>query len=542
MPASFAAMPISFRARLAIVLLAILAPLATAQTSSDLAGALFGGPQQDADPGQRIDMAEFPDADITDILKIVSDNSGWSIFASKSAKVKVSLTAKNITARELLDRAVAAGGLVYRQDKNVINVMTFDEYAEAFGLAKKVIPLRHASAANVVQVITPFLTRNGKVAVQETGNRLILLDSKASLAELERVVTALDEPSAVAQVEIVTLVHRDAAELVNLVSQYAGPATGGASRQAAPAASAQRQPGSPARSFDGIPRVVSAPFALFADVRTNAILLVGAAEDRKIIKEIITALDAIEVRTIKTYPVRNTDAQEVFEALENLQASQRANSQEDRGRKVALSRQTNAVTVFGTPADHAQAESLVTSMDIPIPEGPGRVHVYMLENTKADEMADLLASLTGGENATPGGRNFQSRLGSTDVTGITTVPTPAYAGQMPAGSWPGATAAHPAPPGTVLLAAAGCLRAAQPVRRRASREVLLVAPVPRREQPANLPAPAPPCCSGPASPPTATPIPSWSGPRQPTSSPSSRSSASSTVVAHKCSSRQYLWS
>jgi general secretion pathway protein D len=442
-----------------------LAPAAPAQQAPDLSETLFGGSHERADAGQRIAVVEFPDADITDILKIVSDNSGWSIFASKGARVKVSLSAKNITARELLDKVVAAAGLVYHEDKNINNVMTFDEYAEAFGLAKQVISLRHAPAADAAQIIAPFLTKNGKVSIQDTGNRLVLLDTQANLVEIARVLTTLDEPSAVAQVEVVRLAHRDAAELVAQVSQYCGP-FGYASARPTAASPAARQTGAPPRPAEGVPRVVSAPFAAFADVQTNSILLVGAEGDRKVVKDIIMALDTLEVRTIRTYPIQNTDAQEVYDALEKLfqqSSGQRASFQDDRGRKVALSRQTNAVTVFGTPDDQIQAESLVRSMDIPIPEGPARVRVYMLENTNAEAIATLLAGLTGGENTSAGGGGFQPRLGLNEVTGITSVeraappsagaglaatvsggPPASAAGPWPGGSGGGAPGAAPA--------------------------------------------------------------------------------------------------
>lgn len=438
-----------------VVIAAGLAGVARGEDSSDLAGALFGGAPQSSrkDAGQRIDVAEFPDADITDILRMVSDNSGWSIFASKSAKVRVSLSAKNITARDLLDRAVAAAGLVYHEENGIINVMSFDEYAEAFGLTKRVIGLKHASASDVAEILSPFLTKNGKVSIQETGNRVVLVDTQASLTEIGRVVESLDVPSAVSQVEVVKLAHRDAAEVVALVTQYTSmTTTGSGSASSRTTATRSQNATTTIRPNEGLPRVVSAPFSIFADVQTNAVLLIGAAEDRRVIKELITSLDTPEMRTIRTYPIRNIDAQEVFDALEKVYApsgGQWTGAADERLRRVAISKQTNAITVFGTAADHAQAESLVQSMDIPIPEGPGRVRVYSLENSKAEDVAALLAGLTGGENTTPSIPGERSRLGSAEVMGITSVER--------LGAWGGelAAAAAPSPESSATPLAAG---------------------------------------------------------------------------------------
>ncbi len=393
------------------------------QAQSDLSGALFGHSESAEDSGQRIAIVEFTDADITDVFKIISDNSGWSIFASRSARLKVSLWAKDITARELLDKAVAAAGLVYHKDKNVINVMTFDEYVEAFGLAKQVVDLQHVSADQVDPIVRPFLTGNGRMTVQQMGNRLILIDAEANLAQVTRLLETLDVPSSLANVEIVRISERDAAELVEQISAYASvsPLAGGTSETAA---SSER---SFPRSGSSAPRIVTAPFAAFADPNTNSILLIGSAKDRQAVRQVIEALDEPGMRTIRTYPVRNIDAQEIYDALEKVfeQAAGRGPSTSNRSRcHVAISRQTNAITVIGSMADQAQADSLVQSMDIPIPEGPGRIRIYRLENTNAQEMAALLAGLTGGENTTADARQARPRLGTAEVMGITSVQPP----------------------------------------------------------------------------------------------------------------------
>ena len=410
------------------------------QGRSSLAEAMFSDSEKSSDGGPTISVVEFVDTDILDVFKIISDATGWSIFASKSAKAKVSLWVKDITALELLDRAVSAAGLVYHRDKKLITVMSMDEYAAAFGLEKTIVSLKHAAAPDVASTIAAFLTAEGKLSVQESANRIAVLDTTAAMAEIARLVSILDVPSSMAQVEIVELCHRKAIELVPLLNAYFHASE--SARTSPVTSGTQHQQPSAASVSTGTPRVLSAPFAFHADEQTNHLVLVGIAADRQLVKDVIEKMDVPSAAEVRTYPVHNVDAREIFDALEEFfrRDSEGRESLEPADRlRVALGEQTNSITVYGASSDHIKAEALIESMDIPIPEGPGRIKVYRLENTSADSVAQLLIDLIGSEQAEASDAERPSGLGVAGVEsaaappagGPTREPSPASPGLEP---------------------------------------------------------------------------------------------------------------
>ncbi|MCK4787734.1 MAG: hypothetical protein KAV87_28530, partial [Desulfobacteraceae bacterium] len=94
------------------------------------------------DAGPVIPQIQFNNNEISMAFQIISDATGWSIFpTAEVSRAKVSLWAKDISAKELLDTVVTLAGFIYHWEGNIISVMTYNEYMQHYGLAKKVIPL-----------------------------------------------------------------------------------------------------------------------------------------------------------------------------------------------------------------------------------------------------------------------------------------------------------------------------------------------------------------------------------------------------------------
>lgn len=160
--------------------------------------------------GPVIPQVEFNNNDISMAFQIISDATGWSIFPTSSAsKTKINLWAKNISARQLLDTIVTMAGFVYHQDGDVITVMTYDEYMQYHGLAKKVFTLKYSLALTVDAAIKPFLTKLGKSVVHTQTNTIVLYEAQANLKFIEAVIEKLDTPSEKVIIEVISLKYAD---------------------------------------------------------------------------------------------------------------------------------------------------------------------------------------------------------------------------------------------------------------------------------------------------------------------------------------------
>jgi type II secretion system protein D len=160
--------------------------------------------------GPVIPQIEFNDNDISMAFQIISDAAGWSIFpTSNVSKAKINLWAKNISAQQLLDTVITMAGFVYHRDGDVITVMTYDEYMQYYGLAKRVFELRFAVAASVDAAIKPFLTKLGKSVVHNQTNTIVLYEADANLKFIESVIEKLDCPSENVIIKVINLKYAD---------------------------------------------------------------------------------------------------------------------------------------------------------------------------------------------------------------------------------------------------------------------------------------------------------------------------------------------
>lgn len=168
--------------------------------------------------GPVIPQVEFNNNDISMAFQIISDATGWSIFpTSYVSRAKINLWAKNISAQQLLDTVITMAGFVYHRDGDVITVMTYDEYMQYHGLAKKVFSLKFAAAASVNVAIKPFLTKLGKSVVHNQTNTIVLYEAQANLKFIESVIEKLDSPSENVIIEVINLKYADSETIAKIL-------------------------------------------------------------------------------------------------------------------------------------------------------------------------------------------------------------------------------------------------------------------------------------------------------------------------------------
>ena len=143
---------------------------------------------------------DFKEADIRQVLRVISLKSGVDIVAGPNVEGVVTIKLTNVPWEQALDTILRTYGFAYERTNNVIRVMTQDE-VEQQALAIEVFPLSYAKAAQVNDVVKDMLSDRGKTKFDERTNTLIVTDLPSALTKLKQVVARVDRPTPQVRIE-----------------------------------------------------------------------------------------------------------------------------------------------------------------------------------------------------------------------------------------------------------------------------------------------------------------------------------------------------
>ncbi|MBU1148310.1 MAG: secretin and TonB N-terminal domain-containing protein, partial [Candidatus Omnitrophica bacterium] len=103
---------------------------------------------------------DFKDADITNVLRILSYKSGINIVAGKDVTGPVTIRLTDVPWEKALDVILRTYGYTYEREGNIIRVTT-TENLEKEELATEVFSLNYASASEVPLAIEEMLSDRG---------------------------------------------------------------------------------------------------------------------------------------------------------------------------------------------------------------------------------------------------------------------------------------------------------------------------------------------------------------------------------------------
>lgn len=135
---------------------------------------------------------DFKDADINNVLRILSYKSGVNIITGKEVQGLVTIRLTDVPWEKALDVILRTYGFAYEREGNIIRVTTI-ESLEKEELATEVFVMNYAKAKEVQQSISDILSERGKVRIDERTNVLIVSDIPTNLYKISQVVSRLDK-------------------------------------------------------------------------------------------------------------------------------------------------------------------------------------------------------------------------------------------------------------------------------------------------------------------------------------------------------------
>jgi type II secretory pathway component GspD/PulD (secretin) len=177
----------------------------------------------------KLDVLDLRKMEVSDVLKLISQKSGINIVGTQNVKGQVTVYLKNVTVEEALKIIAEANDWAYIKDKDIIKVMTNQEYEAQFGyrfgkeVQTKIVKLTYASATDVLATLSQIKNAFGKVISDEKSNTLILVDTNEKLAEMDMIIKQLDVPT---ETKVFDLSYAKAEEVAGKITETLTPVIG----------------------------------------------------------------------------------------------------------------------------------------------------------------------------------------------------------------------------------------------------------------------------------------------------------------------------
>ena len=157
---------------------------------------------------------DFKDADIQNVLRILSFKSGVNIVAGSDVTGSVTMRLVDVPWEKALDVVLKTYGYAYDRDGNIIRVTTVENLRKE-ELSTEVFVLNYAQASDVEKSLKDVLSERGKVRSDTRTNTVIMTDMPTIIQRAAKVIERLDKPTpqVVIQGKVVELTLGDADKL-----------------------------------------------------------------------------------------------------------------------------------------------------------------------------------------------------------------------------------------------------------------------------------------------------------------------------------------
>ncbi len=145
---------------------------------------------------------DFRDADIRNVLRVLSFKSGVNIVVGPEVAGTVSIQLKNVPWKQALDVILTTYGYGYEQKGNVITVTTIENLkqrrldkqvlSDQETLQTKTFILNFGKSEEIVSTLEGMKSDRGSISLDSRTNTLIVTDTLDSLENMEEVIAKLD--------------------------------------------------------------------------------------------------------------------------------------------------------------------------------------------------------------------------------------------------------------------------------------------------------------------------------------------------------------
>jgi general secretion pathway protein D len=280
-----------------------------------------------------IESFDYPNADIADVIKAISELTGKNFIVDPQVRGKITIIAPSqITVAEAYRAflsALAINGLTVVPSGSFLKIKTArnaqrdsietysgDYFPNSDQMITRIIKLKYISADEVNKNLRILPSKDGEMVHYPPTNSIIISDYGANVERVMKIINQLDVPGFEEQLEVIRIRYAKAKDIEELISKIINKGESGANQVGVPRF--RRRTGGDEASSSG-----AESFSLVVgDDRTNSIIVVGnkagIAKIRQLVKQLDFRLQPDEQGGVHVYYVRHGEAEQIADTLNGI--------------------------------------------------------------------------------------------------------------------------------------------------------------------------------------------------------------------------------
>lgn len=360
-----------------------------------------------------IDSFDFPNADIADVIKAISELTGKNFIVDPNVSGKITIMAPTqITVAEAYKvflSALAIRGFSIVPSGKFLKILpvrdaqrdNLEIFAGAYTpdtdqMITRIIHLKYVPAADMNKFATKLVSKNGNIDIYEPTNSLIVSDQASSVQRLMKIVGQLDIAGFDEQMAVIPIKNAKAKDIAELIDQIINKGQKKNSGNSFSSGIPRFRPGGQQQSTGG-----SAFSTVIPDDRTNAVIVVGNKAGIDKIRKLVATLDfrlSESSGGAYVYYVKHGEAEKISDIINGI-AKQLKDEQKGQpvvmnlppppvfndgfgnpvgntsstsssglfgaDVKISADKDTNSLIIVGSKQDYQAVLSLLNKIDIP---------------------------------------------------------------------------------------------------------------------------------------------------------------------------------
>lgn len=315
-----------------------------------------------------IESFDFNNAEITDVIKAISELTGKNFILDTNVRGKITILAPSkisvaeayrafLSALAVNNLTIVPYGkfLKIKQVSNAMNdnIETYagDYFPNSDQLITRIVHLKHISAEQVSRDLRSLIGRGAQMYVYAPTNSLIISDFGSNVERVMKILNQLDMPGFEEKLVVIPIKHAKAKDIADLVNRIVNKDSSTSRNGSSFSAGVPRFTTTGSQGAGG--RGGTAYFMVIPDDRTNSLIVTGnnsgIARVRKLISQLDFRIKPEESGGVYVYYVKHGDAKKIATTLSGIakDSSASANAATQAAQRPGLPSTPQAKEVFG---------------------------------------------------------------------------------------------------------------------------------------------------------------------------------------------------
>lgn len=280
-----------------------------------------------------IDSFDFPNADIADVIKAISELTGKNFIVDPNVSGKITIMAPTqVTVAEAYKvflSALAIRGFsvvpsgkflkilpVRDAQRDNLEIFSGTYTPDTDQMITRIIHLKYVPAAEMNKFATKLVSKNGNIDIYEPTNSLIVSDQASSVQRLMKIVGQLDVAGFDEQMAVIKIKFAKSKDLADLIDQIINKGQNKRSGSGFSSGIPRFRPGGQQQTTGG-----SAFSTVISDDRTNSLIVVGNKSGIDKIRKLVATLDFKDGAGMGgafVYYVKHGEAEKISDILNGI--------------------------------------------------------------------------------------------------------------------------------------------------------------------------------------------------------------------------------